>query len=240
MEQKYILSEGDIRNLSPEQQAAYNHFLGTIFGKGIVYEDQLESFDEILQQQYKSGVLFNPNSLESYPEILAKKLQNIIATITSVRNDVINGKRVFEEYDFLRINEGLEVLKRFTEVRLQSSHYIGNEDLKSLLSRIEQLESQIAKDMQFYQGYFNEKTAAIVDYRNKKAAYDQLSWFGKIAARINGRKKELTEAQQKNIYYNTAMASMRNQQPGDIVNPYQYDEYLERQQPEQSTGGKGR
>ena len=80
----------------------------------------------------------------------------------------------------------------------------------------------------------------ITQEKSKKEAYDRLSLFGKLAARINGKKKELTEAQQKNAYYNLARLSSGIQQPGDIVNPYQYDEYLERQQPEQSTGGMRR
>lgn len=213
MNQKYILSEEDVRNLSSEQQNAYNQFLDTIYDRGIVYETQLTSFNEILEQQYKSGVLFNPNHLERYPEILAKNLQNVIDTITRVRNDAINERRSFKEINFDLINQGLEVLKRFIEAKLQNPHYgnsIGSKDLESLLPRIEQLESQISKDMQFYQGYHDEKTAALVDYRRKKEVYDKLSLFGKLAARINGKKKELSEAQQQNAYYNSAKISMEN------------------------------
>lgn len=243
MEQKYILREEDVRNLSPEQQNAYNLFLGTIRDSGIVYQAQLQKFDEILQQQYRSGVLFNPNSLERYPEILAKNINSVIDVITQVRNNVINGKRVFEQFGFQRIDEGLDVLKKFVETKLQSSLYqnsIGRQDLESVLPRINQLKSQISQDMSFYQGYHDEKISAIADYRSKKEAYDRLSLFGKLAARINGKKKELTEAQQRNAYYNSARISSLTQQPGDIVNPYQYDKYLERQQPEQSTGGMRR
>lgn len=243
MEQKYILSEEDVRNLSPEQQNEYNHFLGTVRDSGIVYQAQLQKFDEILQQQYRSGVLFSPNSLERYTEILAKNVNSVIDTITQVRNNVINGKRVFEQFGFQRIDEGLDVLKKFVETKLQSPHYqnsLGHQDLEAVLPRIDQLKSQITQDMSFYQGYYDEKISAIADYRRKKEAYDRLSLFGKLAARINGKKKELTEAQQKNVYYNSARISSGTQQPGDIVNPYQYDEYLERQQPEQSTGGMRR
>ena len=37
MEQKYILNEEDVRNLSPEQKNDYNHFLDTVRDSGIVY-----------------------------------------------------------------------------------------------------------------------------------------------------------------------------------------------------------
>ena len=94
--------------------------------------------------------------------------------------------------------------------------------------------------MSFYQGYYDEKNSAIADYKSKKEAYDRLSLFGKFAARINGKKKELTEAQQKMNYYNSVSLPSGTQQPGDIVNPCQYDEYLEKQQLEQSTGGMRR
>jgi len=237
--EKYILSEGDIRNLPLEQQYAYNQFLSIIYDKGIVYKAQLDSFDEILQQQYRARVLFNPNSLERYPEILAKNLQNVINTITGIRNDAINGKRSFKEMNFNLINEGLEILKSFIEGKLRSYRgSIGVMELEALLPRIEELKSQILKDMQFYQGYNDEKTAAIVDYRIKKEAYEKLSLFGKLAAKINGKKKELSEAQYKNSYYGMAEIAMVNRQPGDIINPYQYEEYLKQQ--EQSTGGMKR
>lgn len=243
MEQKYILSEEDVRNLTPEQQREYNNFLGTVRDSGIVYQAQLQKFDEILQQQYKSGVLFNPNGLERYPEILAKNINGVIDTITTFRNNSISGERVFKQFGFQKIDEGLDVLKNFVETKLQSSLYrnsVGYLDLQSVLPRIDQLKSQISQDMSFYQGYYDEKNSAIADYRSKKEAYDRLSLFGKLAARINGAKKELTEAQQKNAYYNSSKISSGTQQPGDIVNPYQYDEYLERQQPDQSTGGMRR
>lgn len=96
MEQKYILNEEDVRNLSPEQRNEYNHFLGTVRDSGIVYQAQLQKFDEILQQQYRSDVLFNPNSLERYPEILAKNINSVIDTITQFRNNAINDKGGFE------------------------------------------------------------------------------------------------------------------------------------------------
>ncbi len=240
MEQKYILNEEDVRNLSPEQKNEYNHFLGTVRDSGIVYQAQLQKFDEILQQQYRSGVLFNPNSLERYPEILAKNINSVIDTITQFRNNVINDKRVFEQFGFQRIDEGLDVLKKFVETKLQSPRYQNSIHLKSVLPRIDQLKSQISQDMNFYQGYYDEKISAIANYKSKKEAYDRLSLFGKFAAKINGKKKELTEAQQKKNYYNSAGISSGTQQPGDIVNPYQYDEYLEKQQLEQSTGGMRR
>lgn len=243
MEQKYILNEEDVRNLSPEQKNEYNHFLGTVRDSGIVYQAQLQKFDEILQQQYRSDVLFNPNSLERYPEILAKNINSVIDTITQFRNNAINDKGGFEQFGFQKINEGLDVLKKFVETKLQSPHYqnsIGYSDLKSVLPRIDQLKSQISQDMNFYQGYYDEKISAIANYKSKKEAYDRLSLFGKFAARINGKKKELTEAQQKKNYYNSARLSSVTQQPGDIVNPCQYDEYLEKQQLEQSTGGMRR
>ena len=243
MEQKYILSEEDVRNLSREQQNEYNQFLGTVRDSGIVYQSQLQKFDEILKQQCRSGVLFNPNSLQRYPKVLAKNINSVIDAITQVRNNVINGKRVFEQFSFQRIDEGLDVLKKFVETKLQSPQYqdsLGDQDLEAVLLRINQLKKQISQEISFYQGYYDEKISAIADYRSKKEAYDRLSLFGKLAARINGKKKELTEAQQKNAYYNLARLSSGIQQPGDIVNPYQYDEYLERQQPEQSTGGMRR
>ena len=243
MEQKYILSEEDVRNLSREQQNEYNQFLGTVRDSGIVYQSQLQKFDEILKQQCRSGVLFNPNSLQRYPKVLAKNINSVIDAITQVRNNVINGKRVFDQFSFQRIDEGLDVLKKFVETKLQSPQYqnsLGDQDLEAVLLRINQLKNQISQDISFYQGYYDEKISAIADYRSKKEAYDRLSLFGKLAARINGKKKELTEAQQKNAYYNLARISSGIQQPGDIVNPYQYDEYLERQQPEQSTGGMRR
>lgn len=243
MEQKYILSEEDVRNLSREQQNEYNQFLGTVRDSGIVYQSQLQKFDEILKQQCRSGVLFNPNSLQRYPKVLAKNINSVIDAITQVRNNVINGKRVFDQFSFQRIDEGLDVLKKFVETKLQSPQYqnsLGDQDLEAVLLRINQLKNQISQDISFYQGYYDEKISAIADYRSKKEAYDRLSLFGKLTARINGKKKELTEAQQKNAYYNSARISSGIQQPGDIVNPYQYDEYLERQQPEQSTGGMRR
>ena len=238
--EKYILSEEDIKNLSPEQQYAYNQFLNTIRNKGVIYDVELRSFDEILQQQYESGVFGKGDINVQYPRVLAANLQNIIDTITGVRNDTINGKRSFGQFNFSKINEGLEVLKSFTEKTLQGprGHAIGRQDLESVLPRIEQLESQISKDIQFFQGYSDERTAAINDYRNKKAAYDRLSLFGKLAARVNGKKEELSEAQQKNAYYNTEKVGGGSPQPGDIVNPYQYDEYVERQQPDQTGGMK--
>jgi len=143
------------------------------------------------------------------------------------------------EMNFNLINEGLEILKSFIEGKLRSYRgSIGVMELEALLPRIEELKSQILKDMQFYQGYNDEKTAAIVDYRIKKEAYEKLSLFGKLAAKINGKKKELSEAQYKNSYYGMAEIAMVNRQPGDIINPYQYEEYLKQQ--EQSTGGMKR
>lgn len=243
MEQKFILTEKDVRNLSPKQQTAYNRFLDTVRDSGIVYHEQLKEFDEILKQQYRLGVLFNPNSLERYPLILAKNLNSVIDTITQVRNNVINGKRVFSQYGFQLIDDGLEVLKKFVETKLQSPHYqnsIGYPDLESILSRIDQLNGQISQDMSFYQSYDDEKRSAIADYRIKKEAYDKLSLFGKFAAKIIGKKKELRKAEEKNDYYNSVRFREKTQQPGDIVNPYQYVEYLERKQPEKSTGGMRR
>lgn len=240
MEQKYFLSEEDVRKLSSDQQNDYNLFLGTVYNSGVVYQAQLDKFDEILQQQYRTGVLFNPNVLERYPEILAKNINGVVDTITKVRNDSINGKRVFEQSRFQGISEGLDVLKKFVEGKLQNPHYqksLGRENLELVISKIDQLKNQVSQDMNFYQNYQDEKISAIVNYNNKKEAYDKLSLFGKLVARVNGMKKELAKAQQKNDYYNSAKISSGAQQPGDIVNPYQYDEYLKGQQLGESTGG---
>lgn len=240
MEQKYFLSEEDVRKLSSDQQNDYNLFLGTVYNSGVVYQTQLDKFDEILQQQYRTGSLFNPNALERYPEILAKNINGVVDTITQVRNDSINGKRVFEQSRFQGISEGLDVVKRFVEGKLQNPHYqksLGRENLELVISRIDQLKNQVSQDMNFYESYQDEKVSAIVNYNNKKEAYDKLSLFGKLVARVNGMKKELADAQQKNTYYTSAKISSGAQQPGDIVNPYQYDEYLERQQLGESTGG---
>lgn len=237
--EKYILSDEDVRNLSSEQQKQYNSFWGAIHDSGIVYPAQLQYFAEILRQQYRLGVLFNPNDLERYPQILSKNINSVIDAITQVRNDVINGKRVFEQANFQRIDEGLDVLKNFVEINLQNPHYknsIGHYDLESVLPRIDQLKGQLSQDMTFYPKYNDEKASAIADYKSKQAAYDCLSLFGKLAARINGKKKELTEAQLKNDYYYGEEIRYKMPQPGDIINPYKYNDYLERQQLEQSTG----
>lgn len=243
MEPKYFLSEDDVRHLSDEQRKNYNIFFRAILDSGIVYEAYLEDFDNILQQQYRSGVLYKPNDRERYLEILAKNINSIIDAIIKFRNDAINDKRSFSKYGFEEINKGLDVLKRFVNNKLQNPHYLnsyGYQDLKSVLPRIDQLKSQISQDISFYQGYSDEKTSVIADFLSKKQAYDSLSLFGKLAARINGKKKELKEAEQKKTYYTTIKISTEPQQPGDIVNPSQYDDYIKRQQPDQSTGGMSR
>ena len=243
MKEKYILNEEDVENLSTEQRDDYNNFLNTVRDRGIVYQAQLEKFDKILQEQYKSHVLFNPNGLERYPEILAKNINNVVDAVVQVRNNVINGKFVFNQFDFRNIDDGLDVLKKFVEEYTQSYHYqnaIGHQDLEELLPRIEQLKNQLSQDINFYEGYYNEKSDAINNYRQKKEAYDKLSLFGKLTARINGKKKELMEAQQKKDHYSSVKIHTENKQPGAIVNPFQYDEYLEKQQPNQSNGGRHR
>lgn len=238
MEEKYILSEQDVIKLSPKQQEDYERFFNTIYSSGVVYQAQLEKVDEILQQQYKSGVLFNPNNRERYPKILAENVNYIINAIIKYRNDVINETHLASQFGFQYIAEGLDVLKKHVERYMQSPHYqgsIGYDELRDLLPRIDQLKAQIIQDMNFYKGYKAEKDSAIANYKVKKQAYDNLSLFGKFAAKINGTKKEMLDARQMHHYYNSSYPSSIPQ-PGEIVNPYQYDEYLKSQQLEQSDG----
>lgn len=229
--------------LSPEQRNVYMNFINTIRESGVVYQAELEKVDKILTQQYKA-----PNQLERYPEFFAKNINSVIDEITKVRNDAINGKKNFRgkmsyQYYFEQIDKGLDILKKYIETKVYNYHYNnsigGPTDLKLTLPRIDKLKSQLSQDMIFYQGYLDEKKATLLNYRLKKQQYDSLSLFGKFAARINGRKKELKEAKQKTYYYNDGI-SIIDHQPGDIVNPRQYDEYLQEQQPEQSTGGMKR
>lgn len=231
MEEKYFLTESDIKNLSIEQQDAYNNFMKTINDRGIVYKEQLEKFDEILKSQYSNHVLFNPNSMERYLEILAKNLESVISAIVDFRNDVINERRDFNLFHFQNVLEGLDVLTEFINKYLKSYHYgnsFGDDDLKSLLPIIQQLKDQIHSDLQYFQGYKEEKSKARVDFEAKKEAYDRLSMFGKIAAVVNGKKKELDEATRKYAYYGSVKTAITK--PTNIDNPYQYEEYIESQQ----------
>ena len=243
MDQKYILTEEDVRNLPEDQRRDYEDFMNTVKETGVVYKAKLEKFDEILQGQYKTGVLFNPNGTQRYLETLSKNVSNILDQVVQYRNDVIHEKKSFNEYNFQNINEGLEELKRFINVKLQSYTYkdtFGSSELKDLLPRIDEIENQISQDMKHFQGFKDEKHAAKVEYKFRKGEYDRLSTFGKLRARLSGQKQELDEAQRKNAHFNSQEARFKNPELGEMLNPYQYDEYLKQQkqkEEEEKTGG---
>lgn len=187
--------------------------------------------------------MFNPNNTEIYPKILAENVNYIINAIIKYRNGVINETHLASQFGFQYIAEGLDVLKKHVERYMQSPHYqgsIGYYELRDLLPKIDQLKAQIIQDMNFYKGYKAEKDSARVNYKAKKQAYDNLSLFGKLAAKINGTKKDLMEAQEKYRYYNDVKLTARtpnSTEPNstEITNPYQYENYLA-QQLEQSNG----
>lgn len=239
MEEKYVLSDEDVNALSNEQFREYRDFLDTVYNSGIVYSAKLEKYDAILEQQYTAGVLYNPNSQQRYLKILAENLQVVVNAIVKVRNFAINSGS-FDPIRFKQIDEGLVELKKFIERKLENPRNgsIGFIDLEAVLSNVERLENQVLQDLSFYQEFKNEEFSAISDYKRKQAEYDRLSLFGKFAARVNGKKKELTDARQKSVYYSSARHAVFNSKPGDIVNPFQYEEYLKKQQTEQSAGGK--
>ncbi len=242
MDHKYILTEEDVRNLPEDQRREYEDFIDTVKETGTVYKAKLEKFDEILQGQYKTGVLFNPNGTQRYLETLSKNVSNILDQVVQYRNDVIHEKKDFNEYNFQNINEGLEELKRFINVKLQSYTYkdtFGSSELKDLLLRIDEIENQISQDMEHFQGFKDEKQSAINEYRYLKGRYDQLSPLGKLRAKMSGQKQELDEAQRKNFHFNSQESRFKNPELGEMLNPYQYDEYLERQkqEEEQKSGG---
>ena len=243
MDQKYILTEEDVRNLPEDQRRDYEDFMNTVKETGVVYKAKLEKFDEILQGQYKTGVLFNPNGTQRYLETLSKNVSNILDQVVQYRNDVIHEKKSFNEYNFQNINEGLEELKRFINVKLQSYTYkdtFGSSELKDLLPRIDEIENQISQDMKHFQGFKDEKHAAKVEYKFRKGEYDRLSTFCKLRARLSGQKQELDEAQRKNAHFNSQEARFKNPELGEMLNPYQYDEYLKQQkqkEEEEKTGG---
>ena len=243
MDQKYILTEEDVRNLPEDQRRDYEDFMNTVRDTGTIYKAKLEKFDEIIQSQYKTGVLFNPNSLERYPEILSKNLSIILDQVVQYRNDVIQEKRSFSEFNFQNINEGLEELKKFVETKLNVPNYqnsLGFSELRDILPRIDQIENQISQDMKHFQGFKDEKHAAKVEYKFRKGEYDRLSTFGKLRARLSGQKQELDEAQRKNAHFNSQEVRFKNPELGEMFNPSQYDEYLEQQkqkEEEEKTGG---
>lgn len=241
----------NLNNLTEEQRGQYNSFMKTIYDTGVINQKQLEDFEVILKQQYKEGVLFNPNNLDRYPEIFAKNINVVLDTITNFRNDIISGKRPLGNFTFQNIDRGLDVLKNNLEGKVGMDNYQFNNiagnvvgkhrefsEYKTVLSRIDDLKAQLSVDMKFYKGFTDERSNARNNYQQKKEAYDKLSLFGKAVARINGKKRELTEAAKREYYYENVKRT--NPVFGDIDNPFQYDDYIERMQAEELTEGRGR
>lgn len=251
MEEKYILNDEDINHLTQEQRGQYISFMETVYDTGVINKKQLEDFEKILHQQYEKRVLFNPNGLERYPEIFVKNVNAVLDTITNFRNDVISGKKPLRNFTFQNIDEGLDILKKNIEIKVGRDDYKfrnsgGNQvgthrdfsKYNSVLSRIDDLKAQLSVDMKFYKGFTDERNNARNDYQQKKEAYDNLSLFGKVVARINGKKRELTEAARREHYYGNVKMSFPVS--GDIDNPFQYDEYVERMQAEELNERRGR
>lgn len=241
-EKKYILSEEDIKKLPDEQQIAYKVFLDNVEKNCDFDSFQLKSFVEILKQQWKAGVLYHAISY-NFPEILAKNINNIIDKIVKYRNDVIGEKFTFDRFKFLQIEGMLKVLKDTVEDELSyigDSDPFGKDDLKSVLTRIEQIISQISLDAEFYGSFIQEKHYAVNNYKSKKEKYDKLSLFGKLAARINGQKKELDAAQKEASDYSIGRIELDPEATGIRKNNASYLQYIEDHQQEKTTGGMKR
>lgn len=242
MAYKFDLTEEDVRNLPDDKRKEYEDFIETVRETGVVYKAKLEKFDEVLNGQYDSDVLYRGGQ-QNYLQVVAQNISNVLDLVVQYRNDVIHEKREFNKMGFENINKGLEDLKSFINTKLQSYTYndtIGSGKLKDLLPRIDQIEDQISKDIEHFQGFKDEKHAAKVEYKFRKGEYDRLSTFGKLRARLSGQKQELDEAQRKNAHYNSQEARINNPELGEMFNPSQYDEYLEQQkkkEEEEKTGG---
>ena len=226
--EKYILEDEDIRSLSQDQWKEYTTFLNNVEREGRIYRNQLEKFCKILQSQYEKGVLFNPNSLQRFPLILSKNFKLILEKITQYRNNIIfNYNGSFNKFHFEGIVEGLQDLIEFSKI-YSSGYYWGNSlgksELEALIPEIEELKTQIEKDLKYFESYSKEKTSAIAEYRYQKEIYDKLSLFGKIKAKLNGTKAKLEEAAKKSNYYNSLSINPDNLE--SLSNPYQYEEYM--------------
>lgn len=243
MEKKNFLSEEDVRHLPNDQQIQYKLFLDKIRDHGTFDKLYFNKFEDILEEQYRTGALHDALTGNRFPEILAANINAIVNQIIEFRNNKIEDGVLFDVYKFKDIYQGIEKLEQLVKFRSDHNVYegmFGAGLFEDNLPRIQQLKNQVAQDISFYQGYSEEKTNAIDNYLQKKEAYDKLSLFGKFAAIVNGQKKALQEAKKQNDYYDSGEYDSNNHHPGGIVNPFQYDEYLEKQQLEQSTGGRRR
>lgn len=235
MKEKNFLTSEDILHLSPEQSNLYNQFINSIRQNGIIHKYELEEYAKILKQQYEKGILTNVTIHDRYTEILVANLNKIVDEITEKRNDFIGNS-----IDLSYINEGLDILKEFLNRGNLVDNHTGSPDLKRLLDRIDQLQKQISQDIKYYASYSQEKQKAYTDYKWKQEQYDNLSLFGKLAARINGKKRKL-EAARHNYTSKFGMETPSNRrQEGQIFNSTSYEEYLKSQEMEQSTGGRSR
>lgn len=239
MENKYFLNEEDVRNLTEEQRRVYDRLMRNVMEGEQIFPADLSDFNEILREQYEKKNLYNPNISDQYFVILSKNLNNILNYIVNVRNDIVNEKRALNDNIFRDIHTSLDVLEKFIKTQLNRdtyssyagmSGYIGSDDLKNVLSRVEQLKSQLLQDMEFYQGFKDKKVSAKVKYMAQKDNYDKLSLFGKLVAKVNGTKKELKEANLNYNFYN--VGGLGSPKPGEIYNPLRYEEYLKTVQSE--------